>query len=152
VKEGLLVGAAGVVVGIPMGLGLGRLLLPVIATSAALRHNLLVPETALAIHATSIVRAGVLGFVAAVLAAILPAWRASRVAPVAPLRCQGTEQPGRATRSSLPLGVTVVALGAACATRAVDSNAAPGVLGTGLIIVATALAARPMLGLLGTIV
>src|SRR5262249_41072995 len=37
-------------------------------------------------------------------------------------------------------------------TRAVDSNAAPGVLGTGLIIVATALAARPMLGLLGTIV
>src|SRR5262249_18994311 len=93
VKESFVIGAAGVAVGIPAGLALGRLLLPVIAASAALHHNLLVPETALAVEASSIVRAALLGFVAALLAAVLPAWRASRVAPAATLRCPGPQQP-----------------------------------------------------------
>jgi ABC-type lipoprotein release transport system permease subunit len=46
----VVIGAAGVALGIPSGLALGRLLLPVIAASAALHHNLLVPETALAVE------------------------------------------------------------------------------------------------------
>jgi putative ABC transport system permease protein len=150
VKESLLVGGAGVALGIPLGLALGRLLLPIIATSAALRHNLLVPETALAVDAASILRAGALGFAAAVLAAALPAWRASRVVPAATLRCQGVEQPGAATGASpLPLAATVVVLGAACALQAVDAAAGPGLVATGLIAVATALAARPALAALG---
>jgi putative ABC transport system permease protein len=152
-KESLMIGAAGVVLGIPFGLGLGRLLLPVIATTAGLQHNLLVPEAALVVDATSIARAGLLGLVAAVLAAALPAWRASRVAPAATLRCQGTEQPGPAARASqIALGATVVALGAACATQTVDASAGPAIVATGLIAVATALAARPALGALGGLV
>jgi hypothetical protein len=54
--------------------------------------------------------------------------------------------------SQLPLGATVVVLGAACAVQAVDASAGPGLVATGLIAVATALAARPGLGLLGGIV
>ena len=150
-KESVVIGAAGVAVGIPLGLALGRLLLPVIAASAALHHNLLVPETALVVEASSIVRAALLGLVAAVLAAVLPAWRASRVAPVATLRCQGTEQPAAgpgAAGSQLPLAGTVIVVGAACALQAVARSAAPGIVATNLIAIATALAARPALGLL----
>jgi putative ABC transport system permease protein len=150
-KESVVIGAAGVALGIPSGLALGRLLLPVIAASAALHHNLLVPDTALAVEASSIVRAALLGFVAALLAAVLPAWRASRVAPVATLRCQGTEQPGATPDpgvKQLPLAVTVVVVGAACALQSVDTSAAPGIVATGLIAIATGLAARPALGLL----
>lgn len=148
-KESLLIGTAGVAVGIPLGLMLGRLLLPVLAATAALRHNLLVPETALVVEPVAIVRAAALGLVAAVLAAVLPAWRASRATPAATLRSQGQEQPAVASRlSQAPLGATVVVVGAACAVQAVDVTASPGLLATGLIAVATALAARPALRLL----
>ena len=149
-KESVVIGAIGVALGIPAGLGLGRLLLPMIAASAALHHNLLVPEIALAVDTASIVRAALLGFVAAVLAAVLPAWRASRMPPVATLRCQGTEQPAapRAGMAQLPLAATVVVVGAACALQSVDTSAAPGIVATGLIAIATALAARPALGVL----
>jgi putative ABC transport system permease protein len=152
-KESVVIGALGVAFGIPAGLALGRLLLPVIAASAALRHNLLVPETVLAVEPASIARAAMLGFVSAILAAVLPAWRASRVAPAATLRCQGTEQsPASAGVSQLPLAATVVMVGVACAVQASDASAAPGIVATGLIAGATALAARPLLGVLGGLV
>src|SRR5262249_58487452 len=41
-----------------------------------------------------------------------------------------------------------VVVGVACALQSVDTSAAPGIVGTGLIAIATALAARPALGLL----
>ncbi len=148
-KESLLIGTAGVAVGIPLGLVLGRLLLPVLAETAALRHNLLVPETALVVEPISIARAAALGLVAAVLAAVLPAWRAARAAPATTLRSQGQEQAAVAPRlSQMRLGAMVAVVGAACATQAVDASASPGVLTTGLIALATALAARPALRLL----
>src|SRR5262249_38609158 len=124
---------------------------PARAPRAALHHNRLVPETALAVETSSIIRAALLGLVAAVLAAVLPAWRASRVAPVATLRCQGTEQPAAvpgAGASQLPLAATVIVVGAACTLQAVARSAAPGIVATNLIAIATALAARPALGLL----
>ncbi len=151
-KESVVIGAAGVALGIPLGLALGRLLLPVIATSAALRHNLIVPDATLVVDAAPLVRAGALGLLAAILAAALPAWRASRATPAATLRCQGTEQPGLVTGPSpLPLGATVVVLGVACATQAVDRAAAPGLVLTAIVVVATALAARPALSALGAV-
>src|SRR5262249_59206412 len=67
-KESVVIGAAGVAVGIPSGLALGRLLLPVIAASAALHHNLLVPETALAVETSSIISAALPRLLAAPLA------------------------------------------------------------------------------------
>src|SRR6266516_3812438 len=64
--ESLLVGAAGVVLGIPLGLGLGRLLVPVIATASAVANKLVAPPAAQARHpsaacgllATALVAAG----------------------------------------------------------------------------------------------
>src|SRR5439155_272108 len=50
VGESLLVGAAGVAVGIPLGLGLGRLLVPVIATASAVAQKLVAPPATLALE------------------------------------------------------------------------------------------------------
>src|SRR2546427_742960 len=47
VSESLLVGTAGVALGIPLGIGLGRLLVPVIATASAVANKLVAPPAAL---------------------------------------------------------------------------------------------------------
>jgi putative ABC transport system permease protein len=73
-KESVVIGTAGVALGIPFGIGLGRLLLPVIARTAALQHDLVAPETAVVVEAASIAKAAGLGLVAAILAAAPPAW------------------------------------------------------------------------------
>src|SRR5947207_1890168 len=78
--ESLLVGAAGVALGIPFGLGLGRLLVPVIATASAVANKLVAPPAVLAPEPGALLVAGALGLVTAVLAAVPPAWRAARVA------------------------------------------------------------------------
>src|SRR5437016_1661118 len=80
VGESLLVGAAGVAVGIPLGLGLGRLLVPVIATASAVAQKLVAPPATLALEPGPLLLAGALGLGTTVLAATLPAWRAARVA------------------------------------------------------------------------
>src|SRR5262249_51988412 len=82
-QESLLVGAAGVALGIPLGLGLGRVLLPVIAATTELSYKLVAPESAFVAEPGSLLRAAALGLGASLLAAVLPAWRASRREPVA---------------------------------------------------------------------
>src|SRR2546426_975077 len=94
IGESLLVGAAGVALGIPLGIGLGRLLVPVIATASAVADKLVAPPAVLAAKPGPLLLAGVLGLATAVLAAALPAWRAARVAAVETMRSRGHEAPG----------------------------------------------------------
>src|SRR5213592_656015 len=102
--ESLLVGAAGVVLGIPLGLGLGRLLVPVIATASAVANKLVAPPAALAPEPGVLLVAGALGLVTAVLAAVLPAWRAARVAVAETMRSRGSESPGGGGRVPWEIG------------------------------------------------
>jgi putative ABC transport system permease protein len=144
-KESALLGAAGVAVGIPAGIGLARLIVPVIATTTALNFKLVAPETELQVRPVSLLLAAALGIGAAVLAALLPAWRAARVDLVETIRSRGSEpaETGR-RRSLLPLAGLAVALTVALSAQWETRNALWGLVATGLVAVATALAARPL--------
>jgi putative ABC transport system permease protein len=148
VKESVILGAAGVALGIPLGMGVGRLLLPVVATTTALNYKLIAPEADLAIRTSSVALSVALGFGAALLAAALPAWRAARVEVVETIRGRGVEQRGMSLRSMwFTRGVTVGCIAMAVAMQSATRSAAWGLLATGLIAAGTALAAQPLLRL-----
>lgn len=152
-KESLLLGAAGVALGIPCGVGLGRLLLPVIATTTALSAKLIAPDAQLSIHVSSVLLAACLGIGAALLAAILPAWRAAHVAIAETIRNRGSEQPESSPRRIwLVRGLCVAASAGAIVMHGATGVPAWGLVASGGIVIATALAARPLLHLLRIIV
>jgi len=138
--ESLLVGAAGVALGLPLGIGLGRLLLPVIATTSALALKLIVPEGRPAAEWPTLALAGAFGLGTAVLAAALPAWRAAGGALAETMGSRGQERPGTGGRAAWAVRGAV--LGAIALALGVQA-AHPGLLGTALAALATALAARP---------
>ena len=145
-KESLLFGAAGVALGIPLGIGLGRVLVPIIASTTELAYGLVAPQAALAVSPASLLLAAGLGLGTTVLAAALPARRASQVEPAAAIRCRGTAQPERGVRSMWVLrGATVAGVAIAVTVQAVTRSSTWGLVATGLLAVATALAARPLL-------
>lgn len=148
-KESALLGAAGVVVGLPLGVMLGRVLLPMITTAAALNSKVVTPTAQLLIHPASLGLATALGLAAALLAAALPAWRATRMGMAQTMRGRGVEQQGISSRSRwvirAAIGASIVA---AVAMQSLTGIPSWGLLATGLIAVGTAVAARPLLGLL----
>ena len=148
-KESALLGAAGVVVGLPLGVMLGRVLLPMITTAAALNSKVVTPTAQLLIHPASLGLATALGLAAALLAAALPAWRATRMGMSQTMRGRGVEQQGISSRSRwvirAAIGASIVA---AVAMQSLTGIPSLGLLATGLIAVGTAVAARPLLGLL----
>src|SRR5438309_2121225 len=144
IGESLLVGAAGVALGIPLGIGLARLLVPVIATASAVADKLVAPPAVLAAEPGPLLLAGVLGLATAVLAAALPAWRAARVGAAAAVRRRGHEAPGASARVVWVLrGVALAAAGGSLAALARHPSARSGLLATAVVAVGTALAARP---------
>ena len=145
-KESVVLGAAGVVLGVPAGIALGHAMLPVIATTTALNYKLVAPDVQLAVNWTSIAIAAVLGIAAAVLAAMLPARRAAGTALAETLRRRGVEPPSRESRRAWSLRAAVlVAVVGALAMQSVTRSAAWGLAATALIAVGTALAAQPFL-------
>src|SRR2546427_1268610 len=96
--ESLLVGAAGVAMGLASGGGLARLMLPVLATTTALASELTVPSARFVVGWRSLAVAAALGLGATLLAAALPAWRAARASTAAVIGGRGVEQPAHATR------------------------------------------------------
>jgi len=144
-KESLLVAAPGVALGIPLGIGLAYLLLPVVTTTTALSAKLIAPDGELAVTPSSVLLSAGLGFVAVVLAAALPGWRAARVTVSTTLRRRGVElDAGGAPKTPV---VRIVALGlavAAVAVHVVSGSAAVGLAATGLVVVAFAALARPL--------
>lgn len=145
-KEGLVLGVLGVTVGIPLGIGLARLLLPIVATMTAVSYKLVAPRTALSVNLTSLLLASGLGMTAAVLAAALPAWRAAQATIATTIRARGTERPGiRGSLAGASAAVLAASTGACVYLQMSTSSPSWGLVATALIAIATACAAHPLL-------
>ncbi len=148
-KESLILGALGVIVGLPLGIGLGRFLLPVIATTTALSSKLTAPDAMLVVRPVSLIVAVTLGFATAALAAARPAWRAARVNIAETIRGRGTE--GVRLGGTAMWSVRSVAVLAAVGTMMMQAAGGPpgwGLAATAAILVVAALMARPILHIL----
>jgi putative ABC transport system permease protein len=144
--ESLLVGVAGVAIGIPIGIALGRFLLPVVATTTALSYKLIAADTGFAVRPASLVLSAGLGIGAAVLAAALPAWRAARAPAAETIRRLGVEPSRTDPRTMRSIRWLLVgSFVAAVALQLVTRSPALGVVATGLAAVGAALTARPLL-------
>jgi putative ABC transport system permease protein len=144
VVEAFVVGLVGSVIGFLVGLGLATILGAIFE----------LPPGSLAILPTSVATAVITGLIVTVLSALVPAWRASRVAPLAAMREVAVDTSGR-SRARFLVGVAVLALGVAAVVTGALGNAVSTVgLGAalfffGLLLVAPGLA-RPVSRLLGT--
>jgi len=150
VKESLLIGVVGVGLGIPLGIGYARLLLPLLTTNSALNLNTATPSWQLIVPFWALALAAVLGLGAALLAAALPAWRAAQVDIIETIRGRGAEQPGVEQGLSWVVrgavgGLTVVAI----AGQLLFHSGLLGLVAGLLLAVAAALAAQPLVDLLG---
>ena len=142
--EAVLIGLLGSVLGFLAGLGLATVLGSIMQ----------LPPGSLAVLPTSVTVAIVTGLVVTVFSAFVPAWRASRVPPLAAMRQVAVDTTGQ-SRARLVIGGVLLLLG----TLGVVAGALGGEVGTvglgafvffvGLIFVAPGLA-RPVSRLLGT--
>jgi putative ABC transport system permease protein len=101
VVEAAIVGLVASVVGFIVGLGVATLL----------GKLLRLPEGALAVLPSSIAVALATGVIVTVVSAVIPAWRASRVPPLAALRDVAVDTTGR-SRIRVGIGLVLSALGA----------------------------------------
>jgi putative ABC transport system permease protein len=141
--EAVVVGLLGSVLGFLAGLGL----------AVVLGTVLQLPPGGLAVLPVSVAVALVTGLIVTVLSALVPAWRASRVPPLAALRDVAVDTSGR-SRVRFAAGLGVVALGAA-AVLAGAFGSRPQTVGLGVlavfagVLVASPGLARPTSRVLG---
>jgi putative ABC transport system permease protein len=148
--ESILVGAAGVALGFPLGIVLGRRIAPIIATASAVANKLVAPPAVVDLDPGAFLLAGTLGLATAVLAAALPAWRAARVAVVETMRSRGREAPGPDARIAWThRALALFATGGALVALMRHPSAGAGLAATVLVAVGTALVARPAVALAG---
>jgi putative ABC transport system permease protein len=140
--ESLLVGAAGVALGLPLGVLLGRLIVPAIATASSVANKLVAPPATFGLDPGTLALAGVLGVVTAVLAAVLPASRAAGVSLADTIRSCGREAPEPAARWAAR-GVVLAAVGVAFVVAARRTSVGSALVATALGAIGTALTARP---------
>src|SRR5215468_3229739 len=147
VKESVLLGLAGAVLGIPLGVLVARVGLPFLATTTALASNLPVPEAKLGLTLPDIVLGLALGIGAAVAAAVVPALRMSRTHPVAALTMRGREMssavPPPKWRWPAFLLVSVIGL---LVTQRLSGVQELGLATTALIVLSGAMLAAPLAG------
>ena len=132
--EAVIVGLISAVLGLLAGVGLAKLV-----TSALEASGADLPTTSLVVSPQTVVIAFVIGLVVTLIAAVMPAIRATRVPPLAALRDIAIDRSG-ASRLRLALGVVVLVLGAlalsAAWTQDGDTDAIPTVgLGALLVII-----------------
>lgn len=145
VKESLLVGCGAMLAGVPLGIGLGYALLPLLARATLIGSNLPMTAPDLAVRPASIALAAALGLGAAVAAALVPSRRASRVPVPQALSQRGAELPADGREAlRLRLGVAAAA-GAAVALHVLTGGPSAGLAATVLVVVAAALLVRPCL-------
>lgn len=148
--EAVVIGLVASVLGLAAGVGVGALLASLAAGFASL------PVAGLAVPAGAVVTALTIGILVTLAAAVLPALRASRVAPVAAMQESAT--PDRPLTRLSVSGAATVAAGGAVLGLGLTGNAAgqelPAVLGGVLICfvgvaLLTPLVARPVVSVLG---
>jgi putative ABC transport system permease protein len=116
---GVVAAAAGVAAGVGLGVGLVRLM---IALGFGLTS---VPIT---VRPSNLVFAGALGAVVTMISALLPAWRASRVPPIAALRDVSIDRPGRLALRTVS-GLVLVAAGGVGVVRTLVAGGALQLVG-----------------------
>ncbi|MDQ1446530.1 MAG: putative transport system permease protein, partial [Acidimicrobiaceae bacterium] len=144
---GLLASAAGLAAGVGVAAGL-KALLQVLGFD--------IPANGIVVHTSTVVTSLLTGTVVTLVAAVMPARRAGRVAPIAALRDVAVEPTGRPTRRAVA-GVVVLALGALALLGGLfgkGGNAVPMVgLGAAIMFVGVAVLApvlaRPVARVLG---
>jgi putative ABC transport system permease protein len=141
--EAIVVGLVGSVLGFVAGLGLATLF----------GSFLELPPGSLAILPTSVATALITGIVVTLFSALVPAWRASRVPPLAAMRGVAVDTSGR-SRLRFAIGLVVVALGVlAVVAGATGSKVSTVGLGVALAFVGVLLVspglARPVSQALG---
>ncbi len=112
-KESLLLGLAGTVVGVPFGVVIGRFGLPFVSATTAINFALPVPTVAAPVDTGALVLGVAVGLFAAIAAAMVPALRLARTRPIAALALRGRElpkQPKRRILSAVLLATTVMSI------------------------------------------
>jgi putative ABC transport system permease protein len=143
VVEAIVVGVTGSVFGYLLGIGV----------AFALSGFLGLPDSSLSIRPTSVIIALAVGIVVTLFAALIPAWRASRVPPLAALRDVAVDTSAR-SRVRFILGFVILALGVFLvvfgALGTTPLNVGYGVVGVlvGTLMVGPVLA-RPVATVLG---
>jgi len=147
-KEALILGSVGTIVGIVVGIWIGHQALPLLAATTAIAFRQAVPATEAQLPVPALVLGVIVGLGSALVAAVIPALRLSHTPPVFALSMRGREVPVEATlaRSGLRAGLAVVLVGA-LAYQWTTKDAAGGLVVTAAIAVfafslATALVQR----------
>jgi putative ABC transport system permease protein len=144
-KESLLLGVAGAILGIPLGLVIGRVGVPYLATTTALNFRLPVPavETGLRLEVLGV--GFLVGLLAALLATIVPAVRLARTPPILALAAKGRDvQPARGRGRWGPRLAVSMAVVALVVWQHVSGLAALGLVTTAVIVLAAAMCAAPV--------
>jgi putative ABC transport system permease protein len=142
-KEALLLGCAGLALGIPLGIALGTVALPVLARTTALNFSLPVPSVPRPPIGDAIGLGSLVGLVAAVAAATVPALQLTRTSPVIALSMRGREFPTRRYEWKLSIGA-VAAVFVLIAAQGILMLPSLGLVTTGLIVLAAATMAGPI--------
>lgn len=149
--EAAVIGLIGGALGLLAGVGLAAALQALVATFG------LDITGGLPIHTRTIVWSLMIGLVVTVLSAVLPAWRAGRIAPVAAMR-DDVALPERSLRLRGIVGLVVIAAGAflmGYAVSTLEGNSATQTLGAGAflafigMVIAAPLVSRPVIRVLG---
>ncbi len=145
-KESLLLGLLGTGVGIPLGVAIGGLALPLITTATALNFHLPVPATPPIVwRATDVLVGAVVGVVAATVAAAAPALRLARTEPVAALALRGRDAVDQLTLARSLAGTLVLLVGVVLiAAQQASGSPVLGHAATALVAVAGCALARPL--------
>ncbi len=145
IKESLLVGLAGALLGIPLGTAIGWVGLPFVATATAAQFRLPMPAARPMLSWSAMGMGLAVGLLAAVLAALAPALRLARTPPIVALAFRGREV--SAQRPDLRrwfvalVGATIALL---VVVQSRTGSAALGTFTTSLFIVISCLIAQPL--------
>ncbi|HLK12015.1 MAG TPA: FtsX-like permease family protein [Candidatus Binatia bacterium] len=143
-KESLLLGAAGTLAGWLLGIAIARTALPLVANATAINFHMPVASASPAWDSHAAALGSIVGLLAALLGAMIPALTLSRRSPLALLCLRGREQPS----TPLPLLVSAAfVLGLIpilVAWQRRFGSTAAGNLITGSCMVAACLCARPL--------
>jgi putative ABC transport system permease protein len=143
-KESLLLGAVGTAVGLGLGVVIGQWGLPIVARATAINFRLPALEATPVFSADAIVLGVLVGLVAAILAATVPALRLARKQPVAALRLRGRESPHKSWSIGTALGLLCVAASAGLIVWQRSSQMASlGLVTTALVALAASALTTP---------
>ena len=142
-KESLLLGATGVAIGLPLGIGLSYLMLPLVATAAAVSYNTIIADTSIGLGVGPLLVPALLGLGTAVLAAAIPARRVARLEPAVIILGRGIESPtGTPKFAGRTFALLVGCVVGALVMQHATGSATWGLLATALVAVALAAGAR----------